>query len=52
MNFFRFCLEMMLRLLLTLCKWIISCILYISKYEVAITAERRAPEEQDDQEGK
>ena len=50
MAFFRFCLQMMLRILATICKWFISCILYIFKYEMVIRAERREPEEQDDRE--
>ena len=52
MPFMRFGLQMMPRILPTICKWLISCILYIFKYEMFIRAERREPEEQDDQEGK
>ena len=50
--FFRFCLQMMLRILATMCKRLMCCILYIFKYEMVMRAERRAPEEEDNQEGK
>ena len=43
---------MMLQILETMCKWLISCILHIFKYEMVIRAERREPEEQDDKGGK
>ena len=52
MPFYRFSLQMVRRILVTMCKSLICRILYVFKYKMVVMGERREPEEQDDKEGK